>query len=174
MQNKPKRINEVSHLLKSIAALVTAFAALAGVLAQLIPTLAFHLPPTAATQSVYVEPAGFVSCGDVPTTPEEVRSVLQLQDNVEIGPPQPGCPDNQPGGWLIDPQGLGFTAALKPGMCIDFNGRATHFSNESALRWVLPTNWQTASAARAYIQASVDVTAQGLTVWWSTCNYQQP
>jgi hypothetical protein len=114
--------------------------------------------------------ATFVNCKDVPTTPDEVRSALNLNDNVEIGSPQASCP----GGWLIDPNHTGVTATLHPGMCVDFDGRSTNFSNEKALGWTVPSDWHNVTPVRACIIQDTIVTSEGVTVYWSPCQHVQP
>ena len=116
----------------------------------------------------------FVNCNNVPTTPDEVRSVLNLSSNVEIGSPQASCPNSKPGGWLVDPNHTGVTATLHPGMCVDFDGRSTNFSNENALGWTMPPDWHNVTPVRAYIIQDTIVTGEGLTVYWSPCQHVQP
>jgi hypothetical protein len=116
----------------------------------------------------------FVNCNDVPTTLDEVRSALNLNNNIEIGSPQASCPGGKPGGWLIDPNHTGVTATLHPGMCVDFDGRSTNFSNEKALGWTVPSDWHNVTPVRAYIIQDTIVTSEGLTVYWSPCQHVQP
>src|SRR6266568_7668317 len=116
----------------------------------------------------------FVNCNNVATTPDGVRSALNLSSNVVIGSPQASCPGGKPGGWLVDPNHTGVTATLHPGMCVDFDGRSTNFSNENALGWTMPPDWHNVAPVRAYIIQDTIVTGEGLTVYWSPCQHVQP
>lgn len=127
----------------------------------------------APQQSTAPGQTNIVTCNDVPTNSAGVAQALNIDESL-VGSPQASCGGGKPGGWQIDPNHTGVQATLQPGMCVDFDGGSTTFSDESALGWTVPQNWRGTPKARAYIIKEVAISSEGITVYWSPCQQQQP